>query len=454
MNGSQIDIAELIERNKIGGRQILLLLLCLIVVCFDGFNAQVTGYAAPALVKALHVERAALGPIASAGLFGLMLGALLLGTLGDKVGRRTIIIASAATFGLFSTLTAFAHDVTLLTVLRFVTGIGLGGAMPASIALVSEYSPLRMKGTMVTITVCGFAIGPAVGGFCAPGLLHMGGWQALFLAGGIIPLLLVPLLALLLPESTRNLLARGASPDKIAANLRRVLPASAVPTGVTFTDAQGNLPKAPVAEIFRDGRLLGTICIWIAIFMNLVGINLQTNWLPLMLGDFGYSPTAALKVTAMFHVGGSIGGLVLSRVLDRFDFTKAVPVVMLLAAVAVAAIGMVGTEKAVLMGTIFLAGLFVVGVQSVLNALSGMFYPANIRSTGAGWALGMGRLGAAVGPMIGSALGGLGLATRNLFYIEAIPFVIGAAAIYLVHLQRRGGTLSDAAIAGVRSVPE
>ena len=181
---------------------------------------------------------------------------------------------------------------------------------------------------------------------------------------------------------------------------------------------------------------------------------MQTNWLPLILGDFGYEPTTAVHMTAMFHVGGSMGGLLLARVLDRFDFTKAVPILFLLAAVSVAAIGLVGREQGVLMLTIFVAGLCVVGVQSVLNALSGMFYPAHIRSTGSGWALGIGRLGAAIGPMVGSALGGLGHATHSLFYVEAIPFLAGAVAIYLVHLQRRRKPVSDAALAVARSAPE
>ncbi len=405
-------------KERISAGQIRLVLLCLIVMCFDGFNAQVMGYAAPALIKAFHVGRPAFGPVASAGLFGLMLGGIVLGALGDRLGRRTIMVASVAAFGLFSTLTAFVHSVGLLVAVRFLTGIGLGGAMPAAIALVAEYAPARHRGAFVTVTVCGFAIGPAIGGFVAPSLLAAGGWPALFLAGGVIPLILAPGLAFALPESTAV------------------------------------LRKAPVTAIFAEGRTLGTVCLWVAIFMNLLGINLQTNWLPLMLTDFGYKPAQAAPMTALFHVGGALGGLLLARLLDRFDYTKAVPVVFLLAAVAVAAIGAVGRAPAALMITLFTAGLFVVGVQSVLNALTGLFYPPEIRSTGSGWALGIGRAGAALGPALGSALGSLGLARNQLFYLEAAPFVIGAAAIYLIRLQLRGGPVPESAVAVVRTVPE
>ena len=406
-------------KERISAGQIRLVLLCLIVMCFDGFNAQVMGYAAPALIKAFHVGRPAFGPVASAGLFGLMLGGIVLGALGDRLGRRTVMVASVAAFGLFSTLTAFVHSVGLLVALRFLTGIGLGGAMPAAIALVAEYAPARHRGAFVTVTVCGFAIGPAIGGFAAPALLAAGGWPVLFLAGGVVPLILAPGLAFALPESTGTVLR-----------------------------------KPPVAAIFAEGRLLGTVCLWVAIFMNLVGINLQTNWLPLMLTDFGYKPTQAAPMTALFHLGGALGGLLLARLLDRFDYTKAVPVVFLLAAVAVAAIGAVGRAPGALMITIFAAGLFVVGVQSVLNALTGLFYPPEIRSTGSGWALGIGRAGAALGPALGSALGSLGLPRNQLFYLEAAPFVIGAAAIYLVRLQRRGAPVPESAVAAVRVVPE
>jgi AAHS family 4-hydroxybenzoate transporter-like MFS transporter len=404
------------DHQPVSAGQIRVAALCLIVICFDGFNTQVMGYAAPGLIKSLHVTRAAFGPVASAGLFGLMLGALLLGTLGDRVGRRAVIVGSTAAFGLFSTLTAFVHGVGPLVALRFLTGLGLGGAMPAAIALVADQAPARLRGTFVTITVCGFAIGPAIGGFVAPALLAAGGWPSLFLAGGVAPLLLAPVLAVALPDSL-------TAP-----------------------------PKAPVAAIFAEGRLLATLCLWVAIFMNLLGINLQTNWLPLMLTDFGYAAGRAAGITAMFHVGGALGGLLLSRLLDRFDYTRAVPLLFLLAAVAVAAIGAVGRTAGALMIVLLAAGLFVVGLQSVLNALAGLLYPAEIRSTGSGWALGVGRAGAVIGPALGSALGGLGLAKTQLFYLEAAPFVIGAAAIYLVRLQR-GGVLAGAT-APVTTVPE
>jgi len=449
MASQTVDVSALIEGRKVGAGQWLLLLLCLLVVTFDGFNAQIMGYVAPALVAKWHITRTALGPVISSGLFGLMIGALVLGTLGDRIGRKTILVLSTAAFGLFSLATSFAASPQQMLVLRFLTGLGLGGAMPVAIALVAEYGPMRLKNTMVTITVCGFAIGPAIGGLVASSQIQEHGWASLFLVGGAVPLLLTPVLWLALPESSRFLIARGAPAARVAANLKRVFPEESFAADAVFTHAEAHARKAPVADVFRDGRGAGTVLLWIAIFFNLVGINLQTSWLPLIITGMGYTTPQAVLATAGFHVGGAIGGLALSRLLDKLDYYRAVCVVFILAAIAIVLIGRVGADLTSLRIAIFAAGLFVVGGQAALNALSGMFYPSHIRATGSGWALGVGRLGAVAGPVIGSSLLSLHLSQSLLFYIEAAPFMVCALAVILIRLvSRRGKALSaDEAIA-------
>lgn len=429
--GSTVDITDAIEGRPVGLGQWRLLILCLVIVCFDGFDAQIMGYTAPALVEGMHVSRQILGPVISAGLFGLMLGALALGTLGDRIGRKRIILLSTMIFGIFSTLTAFAETVPQITALRFLTGIGLGGAMPAAIALVSEYMPRRRRGMMVTITVCGFAIGPAIGGFVAGDLIHAWGWGGMFVAGGAIPLLLVPVLAACLPESARFLIRTKAPAAAVANSLQRAL-LERFPAEGSYRHQETRPTSTAIGEIFKDGRAVGSVLLWIAIFLNLIGINLQTNWLPLMITDLGFPIGQAATATAMFHVGGALGGLVLARLLDRFDLVRAVAVISFVAGVTVILIGFGGTTMLALTITIFLAGLFVVGGQSALNALSGMYYPEHIRSTGSGWALGIGRLGAAVGPTVGSTLVLLHLDMRTLFYVEAAPFFLVALAIFAI----------------------
>ncbi len=209
-SGPVIDIVDFIDRQPVGGFQIKLLLMCAAVLFLDGFDTQAIGYVAPALAKEWGLTtRAALGPVFSAGLFGLMIGALVFGPLADRVGRKTIIILSTAAFGIGALATVLAHDITTLLVIRFLTGLGLGGAMPNAIAMTAEYNPHRRRATMVMIMFCGFSIGAALGGFLAADLIPRFGWRSVFLVGGIAPLILVPILVWRLPESVRFVAATG-----------------------------------------------------------------------------------------------------------------------------------------------------------------------------------------------------------------------------------------------------
>lgn len=433
-----IEVSDVIERGPLGASLWSLLTLCLLVVICDGFDAQIMGYVGPGLVKQWHLPASALGPLFSAGLFGLMLGALFLGTLGDRFGRKAIILTSVLLFGVFSLATAFSDAIPHMLVLRFLTGLGLGGAMPGAIALISEYTPKRVRGTFVTIVVTGFAIGPALGGLLAATLIPVFGWRSMFVVGGVVPLLLLPLLWWRLPESARLMIGRGESADKVARNLIKVFPRLVVSKDARFSHVEGQVPAAPVKLIFADGRAIGTVLLWLAIFLTLIGINLQTSWLPLMITAMGYPVATAAATTALFHFAGALGGLIISRLLDRLNYTHAVAAILVIASVMVVLIGRSGSSIVILRATIFGAGLFVVGGQCALNAMSGIFYPSFIRSTGSGWALGIGRMGAVVGPMIGAALLLKHFSQQLLFLVEAVPFFLAALAIAVIGLTRHG----------------
>src|SRR6266446_8828753 len=213
---SPIDVAEFIDRQPVGGFQIRLLLTCAAVLFLDGFDTQAIGYVAPALAKEWGLSKGALGPVFSAGLFGLMIGALVFGPLADRVGRKKIIILSTLAFGLGALVTAFVQDVNTLLAIRFLTGLGLGGAMPNAVAMTSEFNPRRRSATMVMIMFCGFSVGAALGGLLAAALIPQFGWRSVFVVGGAAPLLLVPILARRLPESVRFLALTGRAHERVA----------------------------------------------------------------------------------------------------------------------------------------------------------------------------------------------------------------------------------------------
>src|SRR5437660_5713818 len=217
---SPVDVASFIDQQPVGGFQIKLLLTCAAVLFLDGFDTQAIGYVAPALAREWGLSKAALGPVFSAGLFGLMIGALVFGPLADRIGRKTIIIASTLAFGIGALVTAAVQDVTTLLIIRFLTGLGLGGAMPNVIAMTSEYNPQRRRATMVMIMFCGFSIGAALGGMLAADLIPRFGWRSVFLVGGIAPLIMVPILVWRLPESVRFAAAAGQAPERVAGLLK------------------------------------------------------------------------------------------------------------------------------------------------------------------------------------------------------------------------------------------
>src|ERR1700712_2307819 len=212
--GTPVDVAEFIDQQPVGGFQVGLLLTCAAGLFLDGFDTQAIGYVAPALAREWGLTKAALGPVFSAGLFGLMIGALVFGPLADRIGRKRIIILSTLAFGIGALVTAFVQDLNSLLAVRFLTGLGLGGAMPNAIAMTSEFSPHRRRATMVMIMFCGFSIGAALGGLLAAALIPQFGWRSVFAVGGVAPLLLVPILALRLPGSVRFLALTGRAPAR------------------------------------------------------------------------------------------------------------------------------------------------------------------------------------------------------------------------------------------------
>jgi AAHS family 4-hydroxybenzoate transporter-like MFS transporter len=445
MASIQVDVAGFIDQQPVGGFQIRLLLICAAVLFLDGFDTQAIGYVAPALAKEWGLNKVILGPVFSAGLFGLMIGALLFGPLADRIGRRKIIIFSTLAFGIGTFATAFVGDVNTLLAMRFLTGLGLGGAMPNAVAMTSEFSPHRRRSTMVMIMFCGFSVGAALGGLLAAALIPQFGWRSVFIVGGAAPLLLVPILAWRLPESVRFLALAGRAPERIAELLRFVNPKAVFAPATQFVVHEPALAGLPVQHLFRDGRTLVTLLLWVVFFMSLLDLYFLSNWLPTVLNDLGASVSSAAVIGSMLQVGGVVGTFALGSIIDRFSF-RALTLVYFVAVFAVGAIGQLGHSVVLVTTAIFVAGFCIVGGQIAANALAAGFYPTSVRSTGIGWALGIGRVGSIVGPLVGGALLTLKWSTAEVFMTAAIAALCAAlAAFFLSRLAGMGGTGKRAA---------
>jgi MFS transporter, AAHS family, 4-hydroxybenzoate transporter len=431
-----VDVQEFIDAQPLSRLQTLLLVLCFLVVAIDGFDTAIIGFIAPAIRAEWGLQIARLGPLFAAGLFGLMVGAFASGPLADRHGRKTLLIVSMFVFGGASLVSAFSNGLQSLTWLRFLTGVGLGGAMPTTITIASEYCPKARRSSLVTLMFCGFTIGSATGGFIASHVLPSYGWRALLVGGGVAPLLLVPLLVWVLPESVRYLVMKGDAQDRVARVLGRIAP-NANLRGAVFV---GAVPPAvsPVRQLFGGGLFAGTLLLWLSFFMSLLIVYLLTNWMPTLIQQTsGASLAGAARLAAMFQLGGTIGAIVVGRLMDRFEPHGVLCGVYLAGAASVILISISTTTPAVMTFAVSAAGLCVSGGQVGANALSAAFYPTPYRATGVSWANGVGRSGSIVGSLLGGILLGFGWPATTVYAMVAIPAVISALALATLGIVRR-----------------
>ncbi|MFH6568084.1 3-(3-hydroxy-phenyl)propionate transporter MhpT [Pseudomonas kulmbachensis] len=378
--------------------------LCFLVALMEGLDLQAAGIAAQGMAAAFELDKLHMSWVFSAGIFGLLPGAFAGGWLADRIGRKRVLMASVVLFGVFSLATALAWDFNSLLVARCLTGVGLGAALPNLIALTSEVAGPRLRGTAVSLMYCGVPLGAALAAMIGIADL-VGGWQVVFYVGGVVPLLIVPLLGFYLLESQQ------------------------------FRKVQGEAPVGVVQGLFRDGAALPTALIWVSYFFTLMVVYILINWLPSLVIGQGFTGRQASWVMLALQIGAAAGTLFLGWVMDRLPAWALSALIYIGILVSLTALGLASHLPGMLAAG-FIAGFFATGGQCVLYALAPHFYRPSIRATGVGSAVAIGRLGAMSGPLVAGKMLALGTGTAGVMLASAPGIVIAAVAMFYLSVRR------------------
>jgi AAHS family 4-hydroxybenzoate transporter-like MFS transporter len=361
-----------------------------------------------------------------------MAGALFIAPLADRIGRRLILICSALLFGIGTLATAWASDLHTLMWLRVVTGLGLGGAMPTSLALTSEFMPSRHRAFLLVMMFNGFNIGSMVGGILSVHFTQTADWRAVFLIGGLLPILLAPIL-LLLPESVNFLMRSGSAraTARLVRQLQRLGLMQALKDAQVPDTIRGPVAVAPrvsVRELFAPGYGMTTCLLWVVFFMSLLDIYLLVSWIPTALRVAGAAPTAAITAAILLQVGATVASVPVGWSLDRFGPAATLASAYLLGMICIAAVGHLTHAVPWALAMTFGAGFGLIGGQAGANAVATVAYPVHLQSTGAGWALGIGRIGSIIGPVVGGVMLNASVSIPYIFYLSAVPALLAAVA--------------------------
>ncbi|SIT51834.1 4-hydroxybenzoate transporter PcaK [Paraburkholderia piptadeniae] len=427
---SKIDIKTFLDDRPLSLFQVRVVMLGLLVLMLDGMDTTAVGFVAPALVADWKIARVALSPVFTSGLFGLAVGALTAGPIGDRLGRKAVVVSSVFLFGFFSLASSFANDLWTLTLLRFLTGLGLGASMPNTATLVSEYAPARHRNFLITFVYAGFAIGGAIGGVASNVLIELSGWRAVMFAGGVLPLALGILMIFALPESIRFLATRHDKRLAVQRIMQKLAPGVLrAGTVVHVSDGIADNGSGKVAIIVGRGYIVGTLSLWIGVFATLFTLYLINSWLPLMIKDAGMSLSDASLIATFGQAGGALGSLAVGWCMDRYSPHKVLGATHV--AAGLCALCIAATERTFITTSVLVCamGYCMNSLNVGYVALAARFYPTSVRATGTSWEQGIGRFGA----ISGAAMGGVLLATswsfNAVFAALCVPMAIGTVAI-------------------------
>ncbi|EHU1360537.1 aromatic acid/H+ symport family MFS transporter [Acinetobacter baumannii] len=432
MDTSKVNINELIDKARFTSFHWKVLIWCLLIIIFDGYDLVIYGVALPLLMQQWSLTAVEAGLLASAALFGMMFGAMIFGTLSDKRGRKKTILICVTLFSGFTFIGAFAKGPTEFAILRFIAGLGIGGVMPNVVALMTEYAPKKIRSTLVAIMFSGYAIGGMTSALLGAWLVKDMGWQIMFLIAGI-PLLLLPLIWKFLPESLAFLVKSNHS-EQAKSIVSKIAPQTQVNANTQLVLNESTTTDAPVRALFQQGRTFSTFMFWIAFFMCLLMVYALGSWLPKLMLQAGYSLGASMLFLFALNIGGMVGAIGGGALADRFHLKPVITIMFIVGSAALILLG-INSPQFILYSLIAIAGAATIGSQILLYTFVAQFYPTALRSTGMGWASGIGRIGAIIGPVLTGALLSFELPHQMNFLAIAIPGVVAALAIFMVNLK-------------------
>jgi MFS transporter, AAHS family, 4-hydroxybenzoate transporter len=435
-------VIEIIDGHSLGAFQVWTVVLCGLVLVLDGFDAQIINYTAPSIADTMHLAVSHFGTIFSSSLIGLMIAAMASGPIADRWGRKWPVIISVFSFSVFSLLTAHVTSFRELWALRFITGLGLGGAMPNVVALASEYVPRRLLPIAVPIVFIGMPLGGTTSGLVSAALIPRWGWRSMFYVGGALPLVISILLIALLPESIRFLAVKGRAPGKIRRIMARIAPEVAAADMNLSAPEDHKHGGVPVKHLFTEGRAVGTVLLWIPYFMNLLLIYFTGSWLPALLRSEGMTIAAASTATAFLSFGGMFACVAEGYFIKWCGAGVVLFAEYVLAGGFLAMLAVLTVSFHTVLLLTFAAGFMIIGAQGGLNALAANFYPTAVRSTGIGWALGVGRIGSIVGPLLGGMFLTMGWKPGGMLLFGTAVAAFACVAIVLSAFSRGASAYS------------
>lgn len=433
VTGPVVDVEDLIDRTAVTGGQWVVIAICCILSMIDGFDLQAIAFAAPEIRREWGVPAAALGPVFSAGLLGSVVGGFAIGPLSDRLGPRRLLIACPAVFGAATLCTALVNDLLSLGLLRVVAGFGLGATVPALVATISAFSPTRLKAVIVTAAICAQLLGAVFGSLASIALMQTFDWRSIFYLGGILPLVLLPFIIWRVPEPLTNLIGRGASAAELD-NVLKLIGKVVDRESIALKPRLGGQRNSAVA-IFQDGRALSTTLLLVTAMVGGAFYYFLANWLPTILRDGGLPLSAAVFGSTALNLGGLIGSLIFASLLHKKGVYSMMTIGYVLGATFVIAISLLPAPFYGLMGLIFATAFFGLGAQYCIPAAVVLLYPSHLRGAGTGFVLGFARLGAVIGPLVGTYILLAGGGARELFQFAGLCALGAAVAVFTARIQ-------------------